>query len=74
MDTGAITILGATPTSFSINATSSAGFSIAFGPEGYNVGIDNIAFTTAAVPEPTTVALLLAGLAAVGATVRARRT
>jgi hypothetical protein len=73
VNTGPITIFGNAPTSFSINATSSAGFSIAFGPEGYNVGIDNISFTTTAVPEPATVALLLAGLAAVGATARARQ-
>ncbi|MCV2354664.1 PEP-CTERM sorting domain-containing protein [Paucibacter sp. B2R-40] len=74
LNTGAITIFGAAPSHFAINATSSAGFSIAFGPEGYNVGIDNISFTAAAVPEPATVALLLAGLAAVGAATRARRT
>ncbi|MBT9495317.1 MAG: PEP-CTERM sorting domain-containing protein [Paucibacter sp.] len=73
LSTGAITIFGVAPTHFTINASSSAGFSIAFGPEGYNVGIDNIAFTATAVPEPTTLALLLAGLAAVGAATRARR-
>jgi len=74
VNTGSITILGAAPTIFSINATSSAGFSIAFGPDGYNVGIDNIDFTTSAVPEPASVALLLAGLVVVGAAGRARRT
>ncbi len=73
LSTGNITIFGAAPTHFTLNASSSAGFSISFGPEGYNVGIDNIAFTASAVPEPATVALLLAGLAAVGAATRARR-
>jgi len=71
---GSITILGAASTIFSINATSSAGFSIAFGPDGYNVGIDNVDFTTLAVPEPASMALPLAGLAVVGAAGRASRT
>jgi hypothetical protein len=74
VSTGSMLILGAAPTIFSISATSSAGFSIAFGPDGYNVGIDNIDFTTSAVPEPASVALLLAGLVVVGAAGRARRT
>jgi hypothetical protein len=73
VNTGTIAIPGDAPTSFSINATSSAGFSIAFGPEGYNVGIDNIAFTTAPIPEPGTWALMALGLAGVAAAARRRR-
>jgi len=72
VNTGAITISGGTPTSFSINASSSVGFSIAFGPDGFNVGIDNIAFSTTAVPEPATAALLMLGLTAIGAAAHAR--
>lgn len=37
------------------------------------VGVDNVAITITPVPEPTTLAMLLAGLGLVGATVRRRR-
>jgi hypothetical protein len=70
---GPITILGSTPTSVMIGATSAAGFAITFGPDGFNVGIDNIAFSVTAVPEPGTWAMLAAGLIAMGAVVRRRR-
>jgi PEP-CTERM motif len=69
---GAITVLGATASSFSFNLSSNTGFAIQFGPDGYNVGIDNIQFTTTPVPEASTYAMLLAGLAAVGSVVRRR--
>jgi hypothetical protein len=69
---GPITVLGATPSSFVLNVSSSGGFAIQFGPDGFNVGIDNITFTTA-VPEASTYAMLLAGLAVVGSVVRRRR-
>lgn len=63
--TGPITILGATPSNFSFpNLTRNDGIKIQFGPDGFNVGIDNIEFTvssTTAVPEPIT--LLGAGTA-----------
>jgi PEP-CTERM motif len=69
---GAITVLGTTASSFSINLSSNTGFAIQFGPDAYNVGIDNIQFTTTPVPEASTYAMLLAGLAAVGSVVRRR--
>lgn len=73
LSTGNITVLSATPSSFSVNASSSAGFSIAFGPDGFNVGIDNIQFSTSPVPEPATTALWLAGLATAAVAARRRR-
>jgi hypothetical protein len=72
LSTGPITILGSTPTNFSLDLYSPAGFTIQFGPDGFNVGIDNIAFTAGVVPEPGTWALLAAGLAAVGGVARRR--
>lgn len=72
LSTGQFVVLGSTPTHFDINLSSSAGFRISFGPDGYNVGIDNVAFTAGAVPEPQTWALLVAGLALVGSAARRR--
>ena len=73
LSTGVFTVLGLAPTHFDINRSSSVGFQISFGPEGYNVGIDNVSFTAGVVPEPATGALLLAGGALVAAAVRRRR-
>ena len=67
LTTGPITVLGSTPTSYAFSSQSSAvGFKISFGPDGYNVGIDNLNFSTSPIPEPATGALLLVGLAALG--------
>ena len=74
LSTGPITVLGSTPTSFSFaSAVSTGGFSIRFGPDGFNVGIDNIAFLAGPVPEPGTALLLAAGVALLGGR-RLRRT
>lgn len=67
-----ITVLGSTPSHFEINASSTAGFLIGFGPDGFNVGIDNIAFTAGVVPEPANWALLVAGLGLLGTLTRRR--
>jgi hypothetical protein len=72
LSTGPITILGSTPSNFTLDAYSPVGFSIEFGPDGFNVGIDNIAFTAGVIPEPGTWALLAAGLAVVGGVARRR--
>ena len=61
---------------FSFNLSSASGIGIQWGPDGFNVGIDNVDFTTAAVtgvPELGTWALMLAGFGLAGAGLRARR-
>jgi hypothetical protein len=73
LSTGSITILGSTPSNFTLNAYSPTGFSIEFGPDGFNVGIDNIAFTAGVIPEPGTWAMLAAGLAVLGGAARQRK-
>jgi hypothetical protein len=73
VSTGPITIFGAAPSIFSINASSSVGFVINFGPEGYNVGIDNVAYSAGAVPEPAAWALMAVGLLATAGLARRQR-
>ena len=57
----------------------SDGIALNWGPDGYNVGLDNITFDVRAlpgnggVPEPATWAMLIAGFGAVGSLVRRRR-
>lgn len=69
---GAITVLGTVPLLVSLNLSSARGFVIDFGPDGFNVGIDNIQLSTAPIPEPATWALLATGLALLGAAARRR--
>lgn len=54
------------------------GIKLVFGPDSFNVGIDNIAFdvrrvATAAVPEPATWAMMILGFFGTGSLVRRRR-
>lgn len=54
------------------------GIRLAWGPDGFNVGLDNIAFDvrrleTAGVPEPATWALMIIGFGAAGAAFRGGR-
>jgi hypothetical protein len=64
-------------THFAPAISSATGLILRWGPDGYNVGIDNIQFTvagsTAPVPEPETWGLMLAGLTATGWYARRRR-
>jgi hypothetical protein len=57
-------------TTFTPNVSASGGLWITFQDSAWNVGIDNINYTVTAIPEPATVAMLLAGLA--GLALRAR--
>ena len=69
---GAVGMYGGnnTATPFDFNLSSSSGIRIEWADSAYNVGIDNITYNVTAVPEPETYALMLAGLAIVGAASR----
>jgi hypothetical protein len=67
---------GATATHFAPDKSSSLGLVLTWGPDGYDVGVDNIMLSvspTAVIPEPETYALLLAGLGLMGFVARRRR-
>ena len=64
---------------WSPNITSADGFVFHFGPDGFNVGIDNLTYTISyvsvpAVPEPTTWLSMILGFGLVGAAARRRAT
>ena len=63
---------------YNVGLTSANGIGLLWGPEAFNVGIDNVSFTVSAigggaVPEPTTWAMLILGLGIVGGTLRRRK-
>lgn len=74
---GIISILGTTATHVAGPFASQNGIAIHWGPDAFNVGIDNIDYTVSAisggVPEPGTWAMMILGLGAAGATLRRRR-
>lgn len=70
--------VGAVHQAFASNLTRSDGIRIQWGPDAFDVGIDNIAFEVTAVPEtgvpePATWAMMILGFGAVGTAARARR-
>ena len=76
IDYSPLTILGSggTHSSFTPGLTYNGPLSIRFGYNDWNVGIDNINFDqVAAVPEPETYAMLLAGLGLIGFMARRRK-
>lgn len=78
-----ITIIGTTASTFSGPWTSAEGIRIQWGPNGFNVGIDNIVFDVFAVTDPVDPVapiplpaagwMLLSGVGALAAVRRARR-
>jgi hypothetical protein len=59
-----VTVSGATGLTVAVNKTSTAGFRILFGPDGYDVGINDISYSYALVdgpPDPSAVPLPAAG-------------
>lgn len=64
---------GATHSAFDVSISSAVGLQLEWQDSAYNVGIDNVTFTVGVVPEPSTYAMLLAGLAVGGALSRRRR-
>lgn len=60
-------------TTFSPNVSSVNGVRISWQDSAFNVGIDNISYTLAPVPEPASLALALAGLGIAGMAARRRR-
>ncbi|MEX2208918.1 MAG: PEP-CTERM sorting domain-containing protein [Myxococcota bacterium] len=64
VSSGPITVLGSTPTQVSLVETRSDGIRILWGPDAYNVAIDDIDFTVSSgpIPEPATPALIALGL------------
>jgi hypothetical protein len=49
------------------------GIVIRWGPDGYNVGLDNLSYTTLAAPEAGTWAMMVAGFGLLGISLRKRR-
>jgi len=58
------------------NCSTTSGFVLQVGPDGFNGGIDNLTFevtSRGAVPEPASWALMIAGFGMVGGTLRRRK-
>ena len=64
---------GTTALSFSPSVSSANGLILRWGPDSYDVGIDNIQFSVTAVPEPDSLALVGSGLLVAGLAARRLR-
>lgn len=73
--TGAFTAPGTGHQTLNCNGAfcTQSGLVLEWGPNGYNVGVDNVVFSINAVPEPASWALMIAGFGLVGAGMRRRR-
>ena len=76
--TGSIVVPVSGGLNVAVGQTRTDGFRIQWGPDGYDVGIDNISFEVSAipggaVPEPATWAMMILGFGATGAMMRSRR-
>ena len=77
--TGNFVTNGAQRNTYTPGLTRADGFRIVFGPDDFNVGIDNINYTVSridggGVPEPTTWAMMILGFCGTGTLLRRRRT
>jgi hypothetical protein len=75
---GGTFLVDANPDTFNPGVSSTSGLVLTWGPDGYNVGVDEIRLTvaptvTTAVPEPETYAMMLAGLGLLGFAARRRK-
>ncbi|MBU1375917.1 MAG: PEPxxWA-CTERM sorting domain-containing protein [Alphaproteobacteria bacterium] len=75
----ALTVDGQVHSHLSYNFTSADGIRIQWGPDNYDVGIDNVEFALSAVgpagvPEPASWALMIAGFGMAGVALRRRST
>jgi len=64
--------VGNLPTTFTVGLSSATGWRIEWADSAYNVGIDNLEFTLAPVPEASSFGMLAGGLALLAAAARRR--
>lgn len=78
LPSGSLTSLGSGHETWSPNFSSTSGFVLHFGPDGFNSGIGELSFTVsdvaavAAVPEPATWLSMIVGFGLIGAAARRR--
>jgi hypothetical protein len=77
-NSGAVTAPGQGNSTLTFNTGNTSGLRLQWGPDGYNVGIDNLSFSLneplGAVPEPATWLMMIAGFGLIGGMMRQRKT